>query len=105
MDKKYPKDLFWINFLQKFLISHIFLWLPGVTLLIAGIRVRPCLYVGLGFLIIDLIISFLGALRNRNVFLNSDNPNFKAPQDAVLSENWRENLRHIVESKSEEDKQ
>ncbi len=105
MDKRYPKDLFWFHFFQTFLFHHIFLWLPGITLLIVGIWVRPCLYVGLGFLVMDLIASYLNAVRTRDVFLNSDNPNFKEAQDAVLSENWRENLQQMAENKSGENKE
>lgn len=105
MDGEYPKSLFLTVFFSNFLVKHIYLALPGLTLLIVGIWVKPCLYIGLAFLALDLILSLLGALQNRKVFLTSDNPNFREAQEAILSQNWRENMKKMVEQKQEDAQQ
>ena len=99
MDKKYPSSLFWTQLIMDFLVRHIYLCIPGFTLVIVGIWVRPCLYIGIGFLLLDAGLSLFSALRTRSVFLNSNDPNFKEAQDAVLSANWDQNLRDLVECK------
>lgn len=103
MKGKYPASLFWTLLITNILVKHIYLFIPATTLLIVGIWVRPCLYIGLGLLLLDIGLSLFSALHNRHVFLTSDDPNFREAQEAILSENWKENLDRMLESNNESD--
>ncbi|MBO4289907.1 MAG: hypothetical protein J5865_07405 [Lachnospiraceae bacterium] len=97
MEKEYPASLFWTNLIITFLANHIYLTLPGLVLVVVGVWVRPCLYIGLGLLLLSSGLSLNTALTNRRVFLDSEDPNFQEVREAVLSENWRENVIELVE--------
>ena len=99
MQEKYPRSLFWTVFLTNFFAKHVYLALPGFTLLIVGIWTRPCLWIGLGLLVLDACLSLTQALHTRKAFLTSDDPNFQPFRDAVLSENWRQNIDNLVREK------
>lgn len=99
MEGKYPRSLFWITFLTNFFAKHVYLALPGFTLLIVGIWTRPCLWIGLGLLVLDVCLSLMQAIQTRKVFLTDDSSNFQPFRNAVLSENWRQNLDDLVREK------
>lgn len=99
MKEKYPVNLFMIGFISNIIGRFFFLFFPAVILIIIGIWVRACLIIGLGLLGLDIVLSFGEQLILRNVTLNSDNPNFKEVQDAILSEDWKNNIMNIVEDK------
>ncbi|MCH5198017.1 MAG: hypothetical protein J1E34_03830 [Oscillospiraceae bacterium] len=102
---KYPANLFRTGFFMN-MIKNFYLLFPAIILLIVGIWVKWCLFLGLALLALDIIISLAEQLQIRNAALNSSNPNFKKWQDAILSPNWKDNIINLTESRiesSEED--
>ncbi|MBQ6823506.1 MAG: hypothetical protein IJP27_02540 [Clostridia bacterium] len=97
-DNKYPVSLFVIGVLMN-LTKNFFLFLPSIVLLIVGIWVKWCLFVGVALLLLDVIISLIEQIQIRNTSINSDNPNFKEWQDAILSSDWKNNIMDLTESK------
>ena len=97
-DNKYPVSLFVIGVLMN-LTKNFFLFLPSIVLLIVGIWVKWCLFVGVALLLLDVIISLIEQIQIRNATINSDNPNFKEWQDAILSSDWKNNIMDLTESK------
>ena len=97
-DNKYPVSLFVIGVLMN-LTKNFFLFLPSIVLLIVGIWVKWCLFVGVALLLLDVIISLIEQIQIRNTTINSDNPNFKEWQDAILSSDWKNNIMDLTESK------
>ena len=95
---KYPVSLFVIGVLMN-LTKNFFLFLPSIVLLIVGIWVKWCLFVGVALLLLDVIISLIEQIQIRNTTINSDNPNFKEWQDAILSSDWKNNIMDLTESK------
>lgn len=97
-DNKYPVSLFVIGFLMN-LTKNFFLFFPGIILLIVGIWVKWCFFVGIALLLFDIIISLIEQIQIRNATMNSDNPDFKEWQDAILSSDWKNNVMDLTESK------
>ena len=97
-DNKYPVSLFVIGVLMN-LTKNFFLFLPSIILLIVGIWVKWCLFVGVALLLLDVIISLIEQIQIRNATINSDNPSFKEQQDAILSSDWKNNIMDLTESK------
>jgi len=97
-DNKYPVSLFVIGVLMN-LTKNFFLFLPSIILLIVGIWVKWCLFVGVALLLLDVIISLIEQIQIRNTTINSNNPNFKEWQDAILSSDWKNNIMDLTESK------
>ena len=95
---KYPASLFWMGVLLN-MTKKFFLLFPAILLLILGIFFEKCLLLGLALLILVIAISLIEQIQIRNATLNSDNPNFKEWQDAILSPEWKENIRDLMESK------
>ena len=90
-DNKYPVSLFVIGVLMN-LTKNFFLFFPSIVLLIVGIWVRWCFFVGIALLLLDVIISLIEQIQIRSATINSDNPNFKEWQDAILSSDWKNNV-------------
>lgn len=69
--------------------------------MMVGIFSKPCLFVGLALLLLDLILSFAEQMRIRKAFLqDSDNPEFQQFQDALSKDgNWINNIKDFVEEK------
>lgn len=101
--KKYPQSLFWIGFITNVVGRFFFLFFPALILLFIGIWVKECLIIGLSLLTIDIILSLIEQLRIRKTTLENDNPNFTEFQDAILSPDWRENIKNIVEERIDDD--
>lgn len=97
-DKKYPVSLFVIGVLMN-LTKNFFLFFPSIVLLIVGIWVKWCLFIGAALLLLDVIISLIEQIQIRSATINSDNPNFKEWQDAILSSDWKNNVKDLIESK------
>ena len=100
-NRKYPTSLFIIGFITNILFRFSWLFFPCIILLIVGIFVNPCLYVGLALLLIDILLSLIEQFRIRQAFLEeSDNPDFQAFQDAVSKDgNWRDNIGELLNQK------
>ena len=45
--RKYPSSLFIIGFVTNVLFHFFWLFVPAVILLIVGIFIKPCLYIGI----------------------------------------------------------
>ncbi len=99
MDKerkgKYPADLFWIGFANCLVIELWKIFLPAVILMIIGIWNLFALYVGSAFMLIDIVITTVKQLSLRNAALHSTDPKMKKWQEAILSKNWRENIKKL----------
>ena len=77
-NRKYPTRLFIIGFITNILFHFFWLFIPCIILLIVGIFVKPCLYIGLALLLIDILLSLIEQFRIRQAFLEeSDNPDFE----------------------------
>ena len=100
-NRKYPISLFIIGFITNILFHFFWLFIPCIILLIIGIFVEPCLFVGLALLLIDIVLSLIEQLRIRKAFLEeSDNPDFRAFQDALSKDgNWKDNVSELLNQK------
>lgn len=94
--KQYPFSLFITGFITNLLFRFIWLLLPSIILLIIGIWNQYCLWIGLTLLLLDIVLSITAQLRIRHTTLYDDDPNFKELQDAILSDNWMDNVTEIV---------
>ena len=103
-ERRYPFSLFLIGFITNILFHFFWLFIPSIILLIVGIWVDWCLYVGLAILTGIIIISFAEQVRIRHTMLtDTDNEEFNRFRDAVLDDgNVFENVRGYVEDNAEE---
>jgi hypothetical protein len=99
--RKYPTSLFIIGFITNIVFRFFLLFASGIVLLIVGIFMKPCLYIGLGILILDIILSLIDQLLILRAFLKeSDNPDFREFQDALSKDgNWKENVGELLNKK------
>ena len=100
-NRKYPTSLFIVGFITNILFHFFWLFIPCVILLIIGMFVKTCLYIGLALLLIDILLSLIEQFRIRQAFLEeSDNPDFRAFQDALSKGgNWRDNIGELLNQK------
>ena len=100
-NRKYPTSLFIIGFITNILFHFFWLFIPCIILLIIGIFVKPCLYIGLALLLIDILLSLIEQFLIRQAFLKeSDNPDFRAFQDALSKDgNWKDNIGELLSQK------
>lgn len=83
MKRKYPAKMFWRFVLADFVFHFLYLFIPGVVLCVVGIRVRPCLWIGLILLGVDLALSIAEQTRIRRAAeAPSANPEFNELMDA-----------------------
>ena len=88
-NRKYPTSLFIIGFITNILFHFFWLFIPCIILLIIGIFVKPCLYIGLALLLIDILLSLIEQFRIRQAF-----------QDALSKDgNWRDNIGELLNQK------
>lgn len=91
-------SVFTVGFLLNLLTRFIFLIIAGVILLIVGIWVRFCLYLGTAFLLIAALLALLEEITIiRTLCRKSDNPDFAEFQDAVLSEDSDKGIMKYLE--------
>lgn len=95
---KYPVSLFVIGFLMN-LLKNFLLFFPSIIFLIIGIWIKWCFFVGVALLLSDVVISLIEQFKIRSAAINSDNPDFKEWQDAILSSEWKNNVIELTESK------
>ena len=100
-NRKYPTSLFIIGFVTNILFHFFWLFIPCVILLIIGVFVKTCLYIGLALLLIDIVLSLIKQFRIRQAFLEeSDNSDFRAFQDALSKNgNWKDNIGELLNQK------
>lgn len=103
MERKYPPSLFFEGVLVS-MTRHLFLFVPALFCLTAGIWSRPLRLAGLICLVADLVFSVIEQLVYMNALLNSDgDEDFEEFRNAMLSKNWRENVRRMMEESAEKD--
>lgn len=103
-DRKYPLSLFITGFITNMLFRYWFILLLAIILLIIGIWNENCLQIGIIFLGVDIALSLVEQWKVRKTMLEeSDNPDFREFQDAVLSGDWKQNVKDMVESKIQEE--
>lgn len=99
MKQQYPVSLFFISLLSNAIGHYFYLFFPAVLLMLIGIWLKPCLYVGLALLLLDLFLSIKEQLLIRKTMLNGTEPALKPFQDALQSDNWAAEVRKIVDQK------
>lgn len=104
--RRYPTFLFVLGVVTNFLFHFFWLLIPALLLLLIGIFLRPCLYIALSLLALDLLLSLLEQLRLRREFMrDSDNAYFTAFQDALSKDGpWFQNLTDFLNAKNNADK-
>lgn len=109
-ERRYPFSLFLIGFIMNIFLRFWWLSIPSAILLIVGIFVEGCSYIGLALLGTDIIFSFIEQMRIRHTMLSdSENEQFRKLQDAVsregeVFENIRDFLKDTVEGSIDEEK-
>ena len=100
MERKYPAKMFLLFVLTNFLFHFFYLSIPGIILSIVGIWVKPCLWIGLAILVLDVILSIIEQLRIRKAAITpNDNPEFNELMDAFCGPNGLDAVRRIVDAK------
>lgn len=100
MERKYPKKMFWFFVLTNFLFHFFYLSFPGITLCLIGIWVKPCLWIGLSILLLDLILSIIDQLRIRKAAVTqSENPEFNELMDAFCGPDGLNAVGKILDEK------
>lgn len=98
---KYPFSLFIIGFITCAIFRFFWLFLPSMVLMMVGLFVTPCLYIGLLVLALDIVLSLVEQLRLRRTFLKeSDSSDFNEFAKSVSqSEDWRDGVASFLERK------
>ena len=100
MKRKYPTTMFWFFVLTNFLFHFFYLSIPGIILCVVGIWVKPCLWIGLAILGIDVILSIIEQLRIRKAAVTpSDNQEFNELMDAFCSSDGLDALGTALDEK------
>lgn len=98
MKTKYPAGLFILGLIGDFFFHYFFLSVPAIILLIIGIWVKPCLYIALALFLIDAVLCIIERLRIKKAMeTESDNPGFRAFQEAVNAHGWRKGAELFAE--------
>ncbi|MBE5866673.1 MAG: hypothetical protein E7292_10775 [Lachnospiraceae bacterium] len=100
MKRKYPTKMFWFFVLTNFLFHFFYLSIPGIIFCIVGIWVKPCLWIGLAILGLDVILSIIEQLRIcKAAVTRSDNPEFNELMDAFCSPGGFEAFGKVLDEK------
>ena len=93
---QYPASLFWTGVALSILRS--FLWLVVSTVLLIIGRTTPwCAAAGLALLVLVVAVAIIKQLAYRHTVLHSHDPEFDDWQAAMLSPDWNENVKAMVE--------
>lgn len=99
---QYPASLFWTGVALSILRS--FLWLVVSTVLLIIGRTTPwCAAAGLALLVLVVAVAIIKQLSYRHTVLHSDTPEFDDWQAAMLSPDWEENVKAMVERAMNDD--
>lgn len=93
---QYPASLFWTGVALNILRS--FLWLMVSTVLLIIGRTTPwCAAAGLALFFAVIAVAIIKQLSYRHTVLHSDTPEFDDWQAAMLSPDWEENVKDMVQ--------
>ena len=99
---QYPASLFWTGVALSILRS--FLWLAVSTILLIIGRTTPwCAAAGLALLVLVVAVAIIKQLIYRHTVLHSVNSEFTDWQAAMLSPDWEENVKDMVERAMNDD--
>ncbi|MBQ7911664.1 MAG: hypothetical protein IJ363_12875 [Clostridia bacterium] len=99
---QYPASLFWTGVALSILRS--FLWLIISTVLLLVGRTTPwCGAAGLALLILVVAVALIKQLSYRHTVLHSKDSEFADWQAAMLSPDWEENVKAMVERAMNDD--
>ena len=100
MERKYPTKLFYWGLFLNFFFHFFYLSVPGIILCIIGIWVKTCLWIGLGILCIDLILSVVEQLRIRKAALTpSDNTEYNQLMEALTGPGGLDAFMQVLDDK------
>lgn len=98
MKRKYPARLFIFNLVMNFLIRYIYLWIPGLILILIPNSI--CTALGIAFLGADLAVSLIDQIRIRKASLTrSDNEEYNRLMDAALGAGGPEEFQRVLEER------
>ncbi len=100
--KRYPFSLFFVGFIMNLTMKYAFLFFSSLILMLVGIWVDVCFYIGLALLLADVVLSFAYQMYIRNEVLKDEDSAFAPFRNAMLDKNWRENIKGIVEQEIKE---
>ena len=95
MKRHYNWGLFWIGFMMN-LTKNFIIFILGLVLCIIGIWVKPCLYIGVALLAIDVVISFIEQMGVKKAVETSTNPDFEPWAEIMSKDNWRDELKKLL---------
>ena len=98
MKRKYNSTLFWLGFLLN-IVRLFWIGIPAVILLMIGIWVRPCLYIGSALLLVLLLVALVQQLQIKKMAETDNDPAFAPFAEAMCSDNWREQIVSMVNEK------
>ena len=101
MNNKYSPKLFLAGFLMNFL-RKLPLLLIAAVLAIIGIKNQTCGYIALVIFTSALVWSLIQQIMVKYTVEHSDDPDFEPFANAMMSDNWQEEIKGIVEEKIRE---
>lgn len=101
MNNKYNLKLFLIGFLTN-LVRKIPILLIALVLAIIGINNQTCKKISLVIVIFVLLWSLIQQIQIKYIVEHNDDPNFEPFANAMMSDNWAEEIKDIVEEKIKE---
>ena len=103
-EKNFSKAMFVSNLLMNLFVRNFWLIIASGVLLVAGIFDNLCLYIGFAFLALDLICSFISAIRFRRIVMSGGDGKTERICDAVAKDtSWRKNVMTPVEGEITEE--
>ncbi len=98
MQRHYNPSLFLLGFLSN-LTKNFYLFIPAMILCVIGIWVKPCLYIGIVLLAIDVLISLIEQLQIKKAVETSTNPNFAPWTEMMSRDDWKDEIINAVNEK------